>query len=84
MTISLKDMTKGDTCFYKIKTLCGVLSTSVELDKKKKSGKIDNVNINFIEFSDKAVMIGNKYIDSNMGGAPGKEMPMRAESFYYK
>ena len=80
----MKDMTKGDTCFYKIKTLCGLLSTTVELDKKKKSGKIDNVNINFIEYSDKGLMIGNMYIESNMGGAPGIDMPLRAETFYYK
>ena len=39
--------------------------------------------MSFVEFQDGILMTGSEYLNQNLGGAPGKGMPMRSETFYY-
>ena len=72
-------MTKGDTCFYKIKTSCGILETSINHTKTGTEvvGARDVVNIDYIEFNVGTLMIGDERYSPNVGGPPEKGMPMR-------
>ena len=43
----------------------------------------DNILIDYIEFSDNALMRGDSRSPPNLGGAPAEIMPMRSEPFVY-
>ena len=75
--ISLSSLGMGDTCYYKVRTACGILKTNVTLSKTRSNGGRDTVHVDFIELSDKAVMLGDQREESNLGGAPAEGMPLR-------
>lgn len=66
-------------------TSCGLLETSINHTKTGTlaDGATDIVNIDFIEFNNGVLMIGDEIFPPNIGGAPDVGMPMRQETFYY-
>ena len=62
-------MNRGDTCFYKIRTDCGILKTDINYTRF--GGLMpDHFTVNYIEFTNNSIMVGDKYDNPNLGGAP--------------
>ena len=77
-------MYKGDTCFYKVRTDCGILKTDINAKSYGGFANKDFFTVNYIEFTNNSVMVGDDYEYPNVGGAPGKGMPFRSESFLFE
>ncbi|CDW78894.1 UNKNOWN [Stylonychia lemnae] len=71
-------LTRGDVCFYKIKTKCGL--PKVDLTRVDNS---DNILIEYIEYESGTLFQGTSYVHGKHGSAPGSEMPYRTETFVY-
>ena len=62
-------MFRGDTCFYKIRTDCGILKTDINFTKYGGSSN-DQFTVSYIEFTNNSIMVGDKYDFPNSGGSP--------------
>ena len=71
-------LTRGDVCFYRIKTTCGLAKVDLT--------RVDNSNsilIEYIEFESGSLYQGSSYVHGKHGGAPDFGMPFRSETFVY-
>ena len=80
--LNVTGLEMGDTCFYDVTTVCGILETNVTTTREQRGGR-DTLHIDFIEFSSDALLLGSEWMDPAVGGAPADGMPFRQESFYY-
>ena len=88
--LEARDMTRGDTCFYRVQTRCGILQTAVNassygqaLNLKVNSSNTDKVHVSFIEFTENAFLMAEEWTNPLLGGGPMEGHPMRAETFNY-
>jgi hypothetical protein len=71
-------LSKGDVCFYKIKSQCGL--TKLDFLKMDNS---DSIISEYMEFERGQLQLGSEATNSKTGGAPGSDMPWRTETFVY-